>query len=120
MKKDEKQQKAEELHKDLEKARGVVFSGFEGITVAQDTELRRKLAQAGSTYRVVKNTLIERAAQGTSAEPAAQKLRGTTSLAYTESDPVAQFLGGRLRRCSLRRPLDQGVLHHAVGRSRLR
>jgi len=89
MKKDEKQQKAQELHKDLEKARGVVLSGFEGITVAQDTELRRKLVQAGSTYRVVKNTLIERAAQGTSAAPVAQKLRGTTSLAYTESDPVA-------------------------------
>jgi len=89
MKKDEKEQKAQELHTDLEKARGVVFSGFEGITVAQDTELRRKLAQTGSTYRVVKNTLIERAAQGTTAAPIAHKLRGTTSLAYTESDPVA-------------------------------
>jgi large subunit ribosomal protein L10 len=89
MKKDEKEKKAQELHKDLEKSRGVIFSGFEGITVAQDTELRRNLAQAGSTYRVVKNTLIERAAQGTSAAPAAQKLRGTTSLAYTECDPVA-------------------------------
>jgi large subunit ribosomal protein L10 len=89
MKRDEKQRKAQELHKDLEKARGVVFSSFEGITVAQDTELRRRLAQAGSTYRVVKNTLIERAAQDTTAAPAAQKLRGTTSLAYTESDPVA-------------------------------
>jgi large subunit ribosomal protein L10 len=89
MKKDEKQQKAQELHKELEKARGVVLSGFEGITVAQDTELRRKLTQAGAAYRVVKNTLIERAAQGTPAAPAARNLRGTTSLAYTESDPVA-------------------------------
>jgi large subunit ribosomal protein L10 len=89
MKKDEKQQKAQKLHKDLENARGVVLSGFEGITVAQDNELRRKLAQAESTYRVVKNSLIERAAQGTSAAPVAQKLRGTTSLAYTENDPVA-------------------------------
>jgi len=38
---------------------------------------------------VVKNSLIERAAAGTEAEPAAQKLRGTTSLAYTAADPVA-------------------------------
>jgi large subunit ribosomal protein L10 len=89
MKKDDKQKNAEALHKDIERARGLVLSGFEGITVAQDTELRRKLAQAGATYRVVKNTLIERAAQGTTAGPIAQKLRGTTSLAYTESDPVA-------------------------------
>jgi len=38
---------------------------------------------------VVKNSLIERAAAGTEAEPAAQKLRGTTSLAYTATDPVS-------------------------------
>jgi len=89
MKKDDKQKKAEELHKEFEKVRGLVLSGFEGITVAQDNELRRKLAEAGATYRVMKNTLIARAAQGTPAAPIAQQLRGTTSLAYTESDPVA-------------------------------
>jgi len=89
MNKDEKQQKAEDLHNELEKARGLVLSGFEGITVAQDSDLRRKVAQVGATYRVVKNTLIERAAQGTPAAAVTQKLRGTTSLAYTETDPVA-------------------------------
>ena len=89
MKKEEKQKQAEALHQALEKARSVILSGFEGLTVAQDTELRRKVARAGARYAVVKNTLLERAAQGTPAEPVAQKLRGTTSLAYTETDPVA-------------------------------
>ncbi len=89
MKREEKHQKAEELHKELEKARTVFLSGFEGLTVAQDTELRRQIAETGAQYKVVKNSLIERAASGTGAEPAAQKLRGTTSLAYTETDPVA-------------------------------
>ena len=89
MKKEEKQNKAEALRQELEKAKGVLLSGFEGITVAQDTELRGKIAKAGGKYRVVKNSLIERAAQGTPVAPAAQKLRGTTSLAYTETDPVA-------------------------------
>ena len=89
MNKDEKKRQIDDLHQALEKARGVVLSGFEGITVAQDFELRRKVAQAGARYKVVKNTLIERAAQGTPLEPAAKKLAGTTSVAYTETDPVA-------------------------------
>ena len=89
MKKDEKKQKAEALHQELEKARSVILSGFEGITVAQDFELRRKIAQVGAKYKVVKNTLIERASQGTPLEPAARELSGTTSLAYTQEDPVA-------------------------------
>jgi large subunit ribosomal protein L10 len=88
MKREDKQKQAEVLREELRKARTVILSSFEKLTVAQDTELRRKVAETGAKYKVVKNTLIERAAQGTSAEPVAQKLRGTTSLAYTESDPV--------------------------------
>jgi large subunit ribosomal protein L10 len=88
MKKDEKQKQAEALREELARAKGLLLSGFEGITVAQDTDLRARLAKAGAKYRVVKNSLIERAAQGTPVEPVAKKLRGTTSLAYTESDPV--------------------------------
>ncbi len=88
MHKDEKQKQAEALKQELEKARGVILSSFEGLHVAEDTQLRRKVAQAGAKYKVVKNSLIERAAPGTSLEPVAKKLRGTTSLAFTESDPV--------------------------------
>jgi large subunit ribosomal protein L10 len=89
MTKDEKKNQAEALHRVLEKAKCVILSGFEGLKVAQDAELRRKLGQAGARYQVVKNSLIGRAAQGTPTAAAAQKLRGTTSLAYTEADPVA-------------------------------
>jgi large subunit ribosomal protein L10 len=89
MKKDEKKQKAEALHEELEKSRTVILSGFEGITVAQDFELRRKIAQVGAKYKVVKNSLIERASRGTPVEPAARELSGTTSLAYTQENPVA-------------------------------
>jgi large subunit ribosomal protein L10 len=89
MKREEKQKEAEALHKALTEARSVILSSFEKLTVAQDTDLRRKIAETGAKYKVVKNTLIERAAQGTPVEAVAQKLRGTTSLAYTQSDPVA-------------------------------
>jgi large subunit ribosomal protein L10 len=89
MNKGEKRQKAEALHQELEKSRTVILAGFEGITVAQDFELRRRIAQVGAKYKVVKNSLIERASQGTPVEPAARELSGTTSLAYTQEDPVA-------------------------------
>jgi large subunit ribosomal protein L10 len=89
MKREEKHAKAEVLHKVFEQSRTVYLSGFEGLTVAQDTQLRRQIANSGAGYEVVKNSLIERAAQGTPVEPAAQKLRGTTSVAYTQMDPVA-------------------------------
>ena len=89
MDRDEKKKNAEALHEELKKARGIILSGFQGITVAQDFDLRRKVAGTGARYKVVKNSLIERAAKGTPVEPIAQKLAGTTSVALTETDPVA-------------------------------
>ena len=88
MKKEEKQQKVDALRQELEKAKTVILSSFEGLPVAADTELRRKVRDSGARYEVVKNSLIERASKGTDLEPVAGKLRGTTSLAYTATDPV--------------------------------
>jgi large subunit ribosomal protein L10 len=89
MKREEKHQQAKDLHKELKNARTVFLQSFEGLTVAQDTELRRRISGTGARYKVVKNSLIERAAAGTETEPAAQNLRGTTSLAYTADEPVS-------------------------------
>jgi large subunit ribosomal protein L10 len=89
MKKEIKHQKAEDLRKELSGAETVILSGFEGMTVSQDYGLRRKLAEAGAKYKVVKNSVLERAVEGTAAQPVAAKLHGTTSLAYTAADPVA-------------------------------
>ncbi|HEV2245384.1 MAG TPA: 50S ribosomal protein L10 [Terriglobia bacterium] len=90
MKREEKHQQSKDLHEELKKARTIFLTGFEGLTVAQDTELRRQITRTGARYKVVKNSLIERAATGTDAAPTAQNLRGTTSLAYTAAtDPVS-------------------------------
>jgi len=89
MDREEKKQQADALHQELTKARGIVLSGFQGIKVSQDFDLRRKVAVTGARYKVVKNSLIERAAKGTPVEPIAQKLAGTTSVALTEADPVS-------------------------------
>jgi large subunit ribosomal protein L10 len=57
--------------------------------VTQDFELRKALRPTGAKYRVVKNTLAERAGKGTKVEEALKNLTGVTSIAYTEGDPVA-------------------------------
>lgn len=90
MKKDEKEKRVDLVREEIQRAKTVILSSFEGITVAQDSELRRRVAQSGGKYQVVKNSLIERAAQGTPAESVvAARLKGTTSLAVTDVDPVA-------------------------------
>ena len=67
----------------------VILSTFQGITVEQDTKLRRSVEAAGGHYQVVKNTVVERAAAGTPAEGLLKNLKGTNSIAFTKTDPVA-------------------------------
>jgi large subunit ribosomal protein L10 len=59
------------------------------LTVAQDFELRKQIRSTGGRYRVIKNTLAERAAKGTAAETVLKDLKGVTSIAYTAGDAVA-------------------------------
>ena len=79
----------EKLSRDLQGVNNVVVGTFSKLTVAQDYELRKAVRSAGGHYSVVKNTLVGRAAKGTSLEEALQKLKGVTSIAYTTGDPVA-------------------------------
>ena len=87
-KRKEKQQDVEKLHVALGQVSTVILSTFKGITVEQDTKLRRAVEAAGGHYKVVKNTLAERAGAGTPAEGLLKNLSGTNSIAYTASDPV--------------------------------
>jgi large subunit ribosomal protein L10 len=88
-KRSQKKESVAALKSDLATVSTVILSTFQGITVAEDTQLRRAVQAAGGHYRVVKNTLAELAAAGTSAEPLLKGLSGTNSIAYTEMDPVA-------------------------------
>ena len=67
----------------------MILSTFQGITVEQDTKLRRSVEAAGGHYQVVKNTVAQRAGEGTPAEGLLKDLKGTNSIAYTKTDPVA-------------------------------
>jgi len=88
-KRSEKQEDLDNLKVDLAKVSTVILSTFQGITVEQDNRLRRAVQGAGGRYRVVKNSLAERAGEGTSSAPLLKGLSGTNSIAYTETDPVA-------------------------------
>jgi large subunit ribosomal protein L10 len=89
MNKTEKQTIIDELSAAFGQARSVVLMQFSGLKVADATELRRKVRQTGSQYRVVKNTLALRAAQQTRVAKLEPELKGTTALVYTAGDPIA-------------------------------
>src|SRR5205814_10605428 len=84
-----KQEQVEKLGMELKKVSSVIVATYSKLTVAQDYELRKTLRSSGAKYRVVKNTLAERAAKGTKAEEVLKGVSGVTSIAYTEGDPVA-------------------------------
>src|SRR5215470_16969408 len=84
-----KNEQVEKLGSDLKKVSSLVVATYSKLTVAQDYELRKTLRSTGAKYRVVKNTLAERAGKGTKVEGALQNLAGVTSIAYTSGDPVA-------------------------------
>jgi large subunit ribosomal protein L10 len=88
-KRSDKKKEAEALRRELEQTAHLFVTSFEKLTVAQDFELRKTIRGAGGRYRVVKNNLAAKAAEGTPAQSLLGELRGMTSLAYTTSDPVA-------------------------------
>ena len=84
-----KVEQVEKLAGDLKNVSSVIVATYGKLTVSQDFELRKLLRSSGAKYRVVKNTLAERAAKGTKIAEALKNLEGVTSIAYTEGDPVA-------------------------------
>ena len=82
-------EQVEQLAGELKSVKNGFVAEFGKLTVANDDELRRAIRGTGAKYRVVKNTLAERAAQGTAFESVVKSLVGRTSIAYTSGDPIA-------------------------------
>ena len=82
-------EQVEKLGDELKRASSMIVATYSKLTVTQDFELRKALRPTGAKYRVVKNTLAERAGKGTKVEEALKNLQGVTSIAYTAGDPVA-------------------------------
>src|ERR1700733_11756474 len=88
-KKPKKKKDMEASPGDIEKAKNVFLTGYEKLTVGQDFELRKTVRGAGAHYKVIKNRIAEKAAEGTPAADLLKDLKGMCSLAYTSGDPVA-------------------------------
>ena len=73
----------------LKNAQAGVIADYRGLTVAQDTELRKKLREAGVEYTIVKNTLTRFAANEVGLGELDSVLHGPTALATSDSDVVA-------------------------------
>ncbi|WP_026486981.1 50S ribosomal protein L10 [Caldanaerobius polysaccharolyticus] len=86
---EEKARMVEELKERLSSAQAAILVDYKGINVEDDTKLRRELRQAGVEYKVVKNTLLSRAAKEAGYDALLQYLEGPTAVAWGIEDPVA-------------------------------
>lgn len=88
---EEKIAAVQELHEKFEKAGAVVLTDFTGLNVAQLSEIRRNIRKSGAEYKVIKNTLARRAAEGTGVKQVEQYFEGPTGVVISYEDIVAPF-----------------------------
>ena len=79
----------EEISAGIKDAKSVVLVDYRGLTVEQDTKLRKELRENGVTYKVYKNTMMNFAFKGTDFEGLAPYLEGPSAIAYSSEDATA-------------------------------
>lgn len=84
-----KQPIVDEIAELINGAQSIVLVDYRGLTVDEDTRLRRSFREAGIEYKVYKNTLIKRAVAGTTFEPVSEILEGPTAIAVSKTDATA-------------------------------
>jgi large subunit ribosomal protein L10 len=78
-----------EIAENIKDAESVILVHYSGITVEADTQLRKELREAGLTYKVYKNTMMNRAFQGTACEPLLPHLEGPNAIVISKEDATA-------------------------------
>ena len=84
-----KQTIVQEISETIKDAQSLVVVDYRGLTVAQDTELRKQLREAGVIYKVYKNTLMKRAFEGTDFAQLDDLLDGPSAIAISKEDATA-------------------------------
>ena len=79
----------DEIAENISGAQSVVLVDYRGLTVEQDTQLRKQLREAGITYKVYKNTMMNFAFKGTDCESLASLLEGPSAVAISKEDATA-------------------------------
>jgi large subunit ribosomal protein L10 len=88
MPKTEKIEKVAALKNRIESSQALLLADFRGLTVTDATDVRSSLREAGTSFAVVKNTLMKRAADEAGLAELAEFLEGPTGIAFVEADPV--------------------------------
>ena len=86
---DIKEPVVKEIKENIDGAVSVVLVDYRGLTVAQDTQLRKSLREAGLIYKVYKNTMVKRAIAGTEFEGLTESLDGPTAVVISKTDATA-------------------------------
>ena len=117
---EEKKPIVQEIKDNLEGAKSVVLVDYLGVTVEQDTNLRRATREAGIIYKVYKNTMVNLAIEGTEFADLAKDLEGPTALAISKEDAtapariVANF-AKNVDKVSLKSGIVEGTYYDAEG-----
>ncbi len=110
---EQKQVVVNEIKEKLEKAASVVMVDARGLTVEQDTALRKQLREAGVDYKVYKNTMVHFAIQGTQFEGLDEYLAGPSTFAFSYED--ATTAASILKELEFKAGVVEGVVYDAAG-----
>ena len=110
----------DEISEVIKDAQGVVLVDYRGLTVEQDTILRKQLREAGITYKVYKNTMMNFAFKGTDFEALAPHLEGPSAIAVSKDDATAPArvivkFAKDAPQLELKAGVIEGVLYDAKG-----
>lgn len=115
-----KQPVVAEISELLDGAKAAVIVDYRGLTVEEDTRLRKELREAGVTYKVYKNTMINFAIKGTEFEGLSTFLEGPTALAVSKVDAAAPAkilfeFGKKAKKLELKAGVVEGTCYDTEG-----
>ena len=109
-----------EISEAIKDAQSVVLVDYRGLTVEQDTNLRKQLREAGVGYKVYKNTMMNFAFKGTDFEALAPYLEGPSAMAYSTTDAtapariIAKFAKDA-KKMEIKAGVVEGIVYDAAG-----
>ena len=117
---EQKQVVVNEIKEKLDKAASVVIVDARGLTVEQDTVLRKKLREAGVDYKVYKNTMVHFAIQDTQYEGLDEYLAGPSTFAFSYEDAttaasILNNMAKDVKALEFKAGVVEGVLYDAAG-----
>lgn len=114
----------EEISAGIKDAQSVVLVDYRGLTVEQDTQLRKNLREAGVSYKVYKNTMMNFAFKGTEFEGLASYLEGPSAMAYSSTDATAPArvlaeFAKKAEKLEIKAGVVEGTVYDAAGMAKI-